>query len=377
MNNEIKEEIETLESVYNETELSIQNESHQKLLLINYLLSLDKYAQITIQFKYDYSSSNSTPNCSISITNSGDTKKIIPIDILNEIQILLTQKYKEEIDCMPIFQCLSYCNDELMDNEELNLSQKLKQLRIISDNNAYLDEMNKYRQKCQQNKKIRPNPNHPNDEKEESNDKNPFRKYLGDTSGAQSLLKKNKFLQSAIPSISWIRSSLETKFSAKNFKIGFIATVKVIEQFLESKNQSKDLSVVYHGTKSQNDVGIINNGLITGGTKGVPIATGRYLGKGIYCSPNVNVAKSYASGSIFICLIRDNGTAKSGDIYVVQSDDDILPIYLASGIFDFSQKTQMNVNNKIIRFEDNFYGNEKLNNRRVQRKWSAFHKLSS
>jgi len=376
MDEELKDEIETIESVYDDTELTITYQSDAKLLNIIYILKLDEYAKIIVKFKCDYSSSM---DCSISVANEENSRKIIPSDLIQKIQNILIQKYNEEKDSMPIFQCLSYCNDELMDDEKLNLAAQLKSIRVIADPNEYLKEMDKYRDKCQKNKKARSKRNDDEKKKDEATE-------FGDdgsmSDGVKALLECNPNLKEAIPSVNQVRSWLQTTFNAHGkFQIRFIGNTNIVRQFLNSNNQSNKFSVVYHGTSSYNDANIINKGLITGGTKGVPIATGRAHGKGIYCSPNINVANGYANGSIFICLIRDNGTKKSGDIYVVQSDDDILPLYLASGAFKFSSNRSGSsgffVNNKIMKFHSNFYGNERNKNRRLLRKWSAYHKLSS
>merc|ERR1711933_348716 len=59
------------------------------------------------------------------------------------------------------------------------------------------------------------------------------------------------------------------------------------------------------------------------------VANGSAYGRGIYCSPNSRTAKGYEKGSMFICVVRDgNNIKKSGSIWVVQNECDILPLYL-------------------------------------------------
>jgi len=48
-------------------------------------------------------------------------------------------------------------------------------------------------------------------------------------------------------------------------------------------------NVGYHGTKQQNANSILKNSLMVGGTSGVP-DNGAVLGRGIYLSPDINVA---------------------------------------------------------------------------------------
>merc|ERR1712241_591481 len=144
------------------------------------------------------------------------------------------------------------------------------------------------------------------------------------------ILGRHPELKKLIPSFKIIRHWLAERWpNMDDYKIKNIITRFVLNKFLARGNLN-NVQIVYHGTGSYNDASIIQKGLVTGGTKGVSIANGSAYGHGIYCSPSIHTAGSYARGSLFICLVRANRCRKSGNIYVVPHDDDILPIYLAS-----------------------------------------------
>merc|ERR1712244_203509 len=109
-------------SVYSEEELKINDASGESIHVI-YFAKLNIYTEISVEFTINNA-------CSISIRNGVNTRKIIPSDILIKIQNTLIKKYKEEIDSMPIFQCISFCN-ELLDDEQLDLVKELDQINII------------------------------------------------------------------------------------------------------------------------------------------------------------------------------------------------------------------------------------------------------
>jgi len=198
------------------------------------------------------------------------------------------------------------------------------------------------------------------------------------SSDAFNIIQQNEELMSCIPSINTIYGWLGTHWNVKDFTIKNIMNSGVLQKFVRNgKIKKGHLQIVYHGTNSCNDQGIINNGLIVGGTKGVPVANGRAYGTGVYCSPSLSTARSYERGSLFICLVRTHRCTKSGTIYVVPNDDDIVPLYLSS----FSYYGVSIANNTIFRFKP---GWKPLNvnikaskERRVKRKWSAYHKLKN
>ena len=150
------------------------------------------------------------------------------------------------------------------------------------------------------------------------------------SSALKVLICQNKSLWRAMPSMETVKTILQKKYDTSGFEINFIASFKNVERFLKNGGKSKSFSLVFHGTNSRNNSSIIANGLVVGGTKGVPIANGKAYGTGIYCSPSLDTTGCYANGSMFICLIRNVGISRSGTIFVVPNDNDILPIYLHS-----------------------------------------------
>eukprot|EP01084_Bolivina_argentea_P109724 196089_1 len=325
---DLKDEIETLQCVYSDAELEIDFSS-QELARIAYTATLDTDTKLHIQF-------NIGTTCSISVINHRDSKKTVPSDILCTIQSILTKRYDEEIDSMPIFQCLSFCTDELLTDKRLHLSQQLQKIKLNDDidpDKIFWSEVAKYRKEFKANggslikyTKI------------DLGDESLANNGLTLSKEVKAILKDkncvNRALWKAIPSIRSVTVWAKGKYNAKSLSIKFIATPENMIRFLNSRNQrSTHMEVVFHGTDSRNDNNIIDRGLVVGGTRGVPVTNGRAHGKGVYCTPKMDVANGYArlhgtGGSIFVCLVRKTMCNKSGDIYIVPNDDDILPIYL-------------------------------------------------
>ena len=245
----------------------------------------------------------------------------------------------------------------------------------------YWQEMSEYNKMLQKNLKYITKQNK-NRQKQSKNDKKTEWKGYGTIDSSVShLLKKNGALIERIPTMRQIYDWLSVRWEITQFRIKNIMTRYVLDKFLKRGNM-KNIQIVYHGTGSYNDASIIQKGLVTGGTRGVPIAHGSAHGHGIYCSPSVHTAGSYERGSLFICLVRANKCKQRGDIYVVQNDDDILPIYLAS--IDGSAYGYIygavSRGNLLMSFVP---GWKPLNvdvkfkkDRRVKRKWSAYYKLA-
>ena len=190
------------------------------------------------------------------------------------------------------------------------------------------------------------------------------------------MIKKYEDLMSRIPTINAIYDWLSTKYSVKDFGVKNIINPSVLSKFIANgKLKRGQLQIVYHGTRSAVAPSICQRGLIVGGTKGVPISTGAAYGNGVYCSPSLSTAYGYERGALFICLVRSHKCKKSGTIYVVPNDDDILPMYLAS----FSYCGVSIANNTLFKFKPgwvplNFDAKSKKD-RRTRRKWSNYHKL--
>merc|ERR1712048_1546171 len=193
----------------------------------------------------------------------------------------------------------------------------------------------------------------------------------------------------------------------KAFEIKLILNEAVLRQFVSSNSDNQKWEFVYHGTASKNNNGIIANGLIVGGTRGVRVHNGAVYGRGIYCSLNSQTARAYERGSMFVCIARDNGNGirKNGAIWVVQKERDILPLYLVSiGQSSNGQKLkpkwpyfpvsaalqsiiQKNVeigtnddgmSQRILKFVPTFtlLNDRRGKERKLRRKWSAYHKIN-
>jgi hypothetical protein len=118
-----------------------------------------------------------------------------------------------------------------------------------------------------------------------------------------------------------------------------------------SPRHAARILVVYHGTGHQNFSKIVDGNLkVPGGGSGVRHATDNgFYGKGVYTTPDVNLALSYARGGcVFVCLalpgrqfsasLRDRGKAcragydshygGHGKELVFFSSDQLLPVFL-------------------------------------------------
>eukprot|EP01083_Nonionella_stella_P270475 915942_1 len=322
MNDDLKDELETLQCVYG-NEITVQYQ--RKEIRILYVAALEINTKITVEF------SITNNGCTISIRNHSDTAKLIPSDILSQIKDLLLLKYNEEIDSMAIFQCISFCNNELLSDQRLHLDEQLTRIKIKEDNDALiLAEVDKYRKAFRKNggssiAYVHTEHNimqFKQDEYKTINIAVELPKEL------RQIVSENKHLRDALPSPDTVHSWLERHLFVSQIDIKFIANLKNVKRFLLNGGKSKNFAVVFHGTSWRNDESIINNGLVVGGTKGVAITNGAACGHGVYCSPEINTANGYANGSLFVCLVRREACKTSGSIYVVPNDNDILPIYL-------------------------------------------------
>eukprot|EP01083_Nonionella_stella_P149258 473793_1 len=106
---QLKDEIETLRSVYGNDEISIV-EADKQSIRITYTLKLADTSEINIIFIINTQNNN----MQLSIMNLPNTMKEVPKKIRNTIKKMIDEQYKQQqTDDMPIFQCITYCNDEL------------------------------------------------------------------------------------------------------------------------------------------------------------------------------------------------------------------------------------------------------------------------
>jgi len=127
----------------------------------------------------------------------------------------------------------------------------------------------------------------------------------------------------------------------------------------------KQITTVFHGTNNKNDPSILKQGLLVGGTKGIPVTHGSSYGVGVYCSPIVQIASQYAIGSIYACLVY--GASRHGNIWVAPDETHILPCFLMSydGAWP-SHLQNFSENNILLKFVTNF---KPLNVKSIHRKW--------
>ncbi|CAK9102867.1 Poly ADP-ribose polymerase 6 [Durusdinium trenchii] len=98
--------------------------------------------------------------------------------------------------------------------------------------------------------------------------------------------------------------------------------------------------IVFHGTSAANVGSIIRTGLCVPGNRGVGVANGQALGKGIYvahdASYSLNYCRSSADGHyrLFVCALLPKNTGRKafvyddGNVSVVDSEDQLLPLYV-------------------------------------------------
>eukprot|EP01084_Bolivina_argentea_P146171 256029_1 len=112
---QLKDEIETLTAVYDNHEISIVEIDAQSIQ-ITYTLKLITIYEINIIFTINTQNNK----MQLSIMNTTNTMKEVPSKIRNTIKNIIYEQYdQQQADEMPIFQCIAYCNDELVVDEEL------------------------------------------------------------------------------------------------------------------------------------------------------------------------------------------------------------------------------------------------------------------
>merc|ERR1711997_364213 len=149
-------------------------------------------------------------------------------------------------------------------------------------------------------------------------------------------------------------------------------TIKQIQNWLQQRRDITDFSIKNITTRF-----VLNKFLKHGSLSNVQVV---FHGSGNYCSPCINTAGGYQRGSLFVCLVRADKCRKSGSIYVVPHDDDILPVYLASFNTSYCYGGGGIPGNILMSFVPGWQPlnvDEKASKeRRVKRKWSAYHKLA-
>eukprot|EP01083_Nonionella_stella_P231960 818720_1 len=115
LNDELQEEIQILKDMYTDEELTV---TITTTLKIAYIANINDNTQILIKFTINLNNSQQN-NITISVQNHMKSNQKLSKTLLIKIESILHEKYKEEQDSMPISQCISYCSNELIDDEEL------------------------------------------------------------------------------------------------------------------------------------------------------------------------------------------------------------------------------------------------------------------
>lgn len=161
INNTLKDEIETLQSVYSSQELKVSTNTSNSII-IKYTFNLNQTSQILVKFIVD----NVKNNTIISVVNSDEGKKKLSQKILSKIAKKLNKIYMEtDEDSMPIFESISYCsyidaqfigyngtqqkNKKNDDNNNMNQSEQKNDVQ----NNNYNNYKNKKNKKNNKNNK--------------------------------------------------------------------------------------------------------------------------------------------------------------------------------------------------------------------------------
>eukprot|EP01084_Bolivina_argentea_P041604 76776_1 len=115
LNDELQEEIQILKDMYTDEELTV---TITTTLKIAYIANINDNTQILIKFTINLNNSQQNNiTCTISVQNHMKSNQKLSKTLLIKIESILHEKYKEEQDSMPIFQCISYCSNELIDDE--------------------------------------------------------------------------------------------------------------------------------------------------------------------------------------------------------------------------------------------------------------------
>eukprot|EP01084_Bolivina_argentea_P307903 532259_1 len=125
----LAEELDLLKSIYSSSELTIT--STQSNIQIIYISTIDTKLNIHICIKFNINS-----QITITVENWQKSSEKLSLKILQHIHENLTihlQVYltETESDAMPILDCISYCNTELIaeNNVIINEIQQIKQLK--------------------------------------------------------------------------------------------------------------------------------------------------------------------------------------------------------------------------------------------------------
>ena len=102
----------------------------------------------------------------------------------------------------------------------------------------------------------------------------------------------------------------------------------------EVKGHNLEPTLVFHGTPRANHAGILRQGLVPGGTRGVRVANGSAYGQGIYLGRTLSTSHCYARGdnTIFVCAMVENRhfISSHGNIIVCTAPEFVCPLFLVT-----------------------------------------------
>ena len=131
LNEDLQSEIETLQAMYDEDEIGINQK--EDLMVIDFVTKINKN-KIKIIFAFKVNDIKST--IIISLKNIQRNKNNLNQESIDLIIKLLKDKFEQEIENMPIYQTIDYFNNELKENQSLftKKTQKKNNKKSVIDN---------------------------------------------------------------------------------------------------------------------------------------------------------------------------------------------------------------------------------------------------
>ena len=154
-NAELESEIETLEAMYDKEELTINTKDN--LMVIDYLTKIN-HNKIKIIFAFNINDIASS--IIITVKNTERNKNNLTQTSFDLITTHLKKKFEDEIENMPIYQCIDYFNNELKQNQSLFDESKAstksdkKSKSQQNDNNNKQNNKHKNKKKSKKHKPI-------------------------------------------------------------------------------------------------------------------------------------------------------------------------------------------------------------------------------
>lgn len=114
LSEELESEIETLQAMYDTEEININKKD--SMMVIDYITKIN---QNTIKIIFAFNINDIVSSIIITVKNIEMNKHNLNESSINLIVSHLKKKFQEEIENMPIYQCIDYFNNELKQNQTL------------------------------------------------------------------------------------------------------------------------------------------------------------------------------------------------------------------------------------------------------------------